>query len=77
MRGARRAPPLRSPAHLPSLSGDGINGGPIWWNTPITAADLEKKKEKKKGGEKRQAEEPLDEEVQKRLASLAQMHQLD
>lgn len=49
-------------------SGDGINGGPIWWNTPVTAADLEKKGKK---GQKRAAEEPLDEEVKQRLAALA------
>jgi bud site selection protein 31 len=47
-------------------SGDGQHGGPIWWNTPINAADFEKK-----GGKKRAAEEELDEDVKKRLAALA------
>ena len=49
-------------------SGDGIAGGPIWWNTPVTAADLEAKRAKGKG--KRPAEEALDAEVAKRLAAM-------
>jgi len=57
-------------------SGDGLNGGPIWWNTPITAADIEKK-QSKKAGQKRPADEPLDDEVSKRLAALAAVHQVD
>lgn len=50
-------------------SGDGINGGPIWWNTAITAADLDKKRA---GGKKRPAAEDaeIDDAVQKRLAAL-------
>ena len=47
-------------------SGDGVGGGPIWWNTPVTAADLDKKK----GAKKRAADEELDEDVKKRLAAL-------
>ena len=52
-------------------SGDGVNGGPIWWNTTVTAADLEKKKHGGGGGKKRPAEDDeIDEEVKKRLAAL-------
>jgi bud site selection protein 31 len=47
-------------------SGDGLHGGPVWWNTPINAADFEKKK----GGKKRPAEEALDADVAQRLAAL-------
>lgn len=63
------------------------------WNTPISAADLEKKSKKAgaagaaaagpagpPGGAKRATrdeDEPLDEEVKKRLATLAAMHQVD
>ena len=63
------------------------------WNTPISAVDLEKKSRKAGGaaggGEAgggggggvkravRDEDEPLDEEVKKRLASLAAMHQVD
>ena len=46
-------------------SGDGIMGGPIWWNTPITE-DVEKKLNKKK----RKAEEEEDPDVAKRIAAL-------
>ena len=51
-------------------SGDGVNGGPIWWNTTVTPADLEKKKGG--GGSKKRAAEDdeIDEEVKKRLAAL-------
>ncbi len=49
-------------------SGDGINGGPIWWNTPVSAADLEKKRGKKRAAP---ADEPIDDDVKKRLAALA------
>ena len=63
------------------VSGDGVMGGPIWWNTPITDEIQAKanKKGKNKGGEafseagggtKRSAEDELDPEVRKRLAKL-------
>ena len=42
-------------------SGDGQNGGPIWWNTPIVP---------KEGKGKRKAEEELDDDVKKRLEAL-------
>ena len=53
-----------------NLAGDGVNGGPIWWNTTVTPADLEKKKGG--GGSKKRAAEDdeIDEEVKKRLAAL-------
>ena len=51
-------------------SGDGQHGGPVWWNTPISEADLSRKKDKA-ASKKRPAEEELDEDVKKRLAALA------
>jgi len=78
--GSRAGQQLMSPdvkiGCISCASGDGVNGGPIWWNTPITAADIEKK-QGKKSGTKRAAEEPLDPEVEKRLAALAAVHQVD
>ena len=63
------------------VSGDGPNGGPIWWNTPITDEIQAKANKKGKnkgggafseagGGTKRSAEDELDPEVRKRLAKL-------
>ena len=50
------------------VSGDGVRGGPIWWNTPIDAEVLAKAD---KGGKKRAAEDSIeDPEVRKRLAAL-------
>ena len=48
-------------------SGDGIMGGPIWWNTPITE-DVEKKATKKRKSAESEAEE--DPDVAKRIAAL-------
>ena len=47
-------------------SGDGQNGGPIWWNTPITE-EIQTKVMKKKAAAK--ADE-MDPEVKARLAAL-------
>ena len=53
------------------VSGDGQNGGPIWWNTPITA-EIQEKVMKKKAAAKaagKDADE-MDPEVKARLAAL-------
>ena len=57
-------------------SGDGAHGGPIWWNTPITAEITGKMS--KGGGKKRAAEDGIeDPEVRKRLAALKGADGLD
>ena len=48
-------------------SGDGLHGGPIWWNTPVDADELARKA---KASRKRAADDELDEDVKKRLAAL-------
>lgn len=47
-------------------SGDGIMGGPIWWNTPITQA-VATKLDKKRKADDQVADDP---EVAKRIAAL-------
>ena len=49
------------------VSGDGINGGPVWWTDPYTAWAAKKKSDKK---EKRKAEAPLDDDTEARLKAL-------
>ena len=49
------------------VSGDGINGGPVWWTDPYTSWAAKKKMDKK---EKRKAEEPLDSDTEARLKAL-------
>ena len=51
------------------VSGDGIDGGPVWWTDPYTAWAAKKKLEK---GQKRKAESaaPLDADVEARLKAL-------
>jgi bud site selection protein 31 len=52
-------------------SGDGQNGGPIWWNTPITEEIQTKVMKKKKAAKAagKDADE-MDPEVKARLAAL-------
>ncbi|KAL3895082.1 MAG: hypothetical protein SGPRY_013615 [Prymnesium sp.] len=47
------------------VSGDGINGGPVWWTDPYTAWAAKKKLEKK-----RKKEVPLDDDVEARLKAM-------
>ena len=49
------------------VSGDGINGGPVWWTDPYTAWAAKKKADKQ---QKRKAEAPLDTETEARLKAL-------
>mmetsp|Transcript_8398 Transcript_8398/g.33855 ORF Transcript_8398/g.33855 Transcript_8398/m.33855 type:complete len:202 (+) Transcript_8398:212-817(+) len=53
------------------VSGDGQNGGPIWWNTPITA-EIQEKVMKKKAAAKAAGKDAddMDPEVKARLAAL-------
>jgi|TARA_B110000003_G_scaffold60163_1_gene60337 bud site selection protein 31 len=69
---ASRAPQQRLTPNVKTgciscCSGDGIMGGPIWWNTPITE-DVEKKATKKRKSAESEAEE--DPDVAKRIAAL-------
>lgn len=50
-------------------SGDGVAGGPLWWNTPIDPAAFAAKAEK--GARKRGGDAAEDEAVKKRLTALA------
>ena len=49
------------------VSGDGINGGPVWWTDPYTAWAAKKKSDRK---QQRRAEEPLDPDIEARLKAL-------
>jgi hypothetical protein len=49
------------------VSGDGIDGGPVWWTDPYTAWAAKKKLDKK---QKRKAETSLDAETEARLKAL-------
>jgi len=49
------------------VSGDGIDGGPVWWTDPYTAWAAKKKQEKQ---QKRKAEAPLDDDVEARLKAM-------
>ena len=49
------------------VSGDGIEGGPVWWTHPYTKWAAKRKADKK---QKRQAEAPVDPEVEARLKAL-------
>ncbi len=69
---ASRAPQQRLTPNVKTgciscCSGDGIMGGPIWWNTPITE-EVEKKATKKRKSAESEAEE--DPDVAKRIAAL-------
>ena len=49
------------------VSGDGIDGGPVWWTDPYTAWAAKKKLDKQ---QKRKAEAPLDDDTEARLKAL-------
>ena len=49
------------------VSGDGIDGGPVWWTDPYTAWAAKKRADK---GKKRKAEPALDGDVEARLKAL-------
>jgi bud site selection protein 31 len=49
------------------VSGDGINGGPVWWTDPYTAWAAKRKQDKQ---QKRKAEAPLEDDVEARLKAL-------
>jgi bud site selection protein 31 len=49
------------------VSGDGINGGPVWWTDPYTAWAAKRKADKQ---QKRKAEAPVDPDVEARLKAL-------
>jgi hypothetical protein len=49
------------------VSGDGIDGGPVWWTDPYTAWAAKKKADK---AQKRKAETSLDDETEARLKAL-------
>ena len=49
------------------VSGDGIDGGPVWWTDPYTAWAAKKKADK---NQKRKAEAPLDADTEARLKAL-------
>jgi len=49
------------------VSGDGINGGPVWWTDPYTSWAAKKKADR---GQKRKGETPLDDETEARLKAL-------
>ena len=49
------------------VSGDGIDGGPVWWTDPYTAWAAKKKLDKQ---QKRKAEAPLEDDVEARLKAL-------
>lgn len=71
---ASRAPQQRLTPNVKTgciscCSGDGIMGGPIWWNTPITD-DIEKKLNKKRKAEDAADAAEEDPEVAKRIAAL-------
>jgi bud site selection protein 31 len=71
---ASRAPQQRLTPNVKTgciscCSGDGIMGGPIWWNTPITD-DVEKKLNKKRKAEDAADAAEEDPEVAKRIAAL-------
>jgi len=51
------------------VSGDGYNGGPVWWTDPYTSWAAKKKADK---SQKRKAEQSLDPDTEARLKSLRQ-----
>ena len=67
---AQRLTPNVRTGCISCVSGDGADGGPIWWNTPITEAIQRKADGASKGKWKRAAEDEIDQEVRKRLAAL-------
>jgi bud site selection protein 31 len=67
---AQRLTPNVRTGCISCVSGDGADGGPIWWNTPITEAIQRKADGASKGKGKRAAEDEIDPEVRKRLAAL-------
>jgi bud site selection protein 31 len=67
---AQRLTPNVRTGCISCVSGDGADGGPIWWNTPITEAIQRKADGASKGKGKRTAEDEIDPEVRKRLAAL-------
>ena len=50
-------------------SGDGINGGPVWWTDPYTAWAAKKRQDKKQQRKQEKAEE-LDPEIEARLKAM-------
>ena len=50
-------------------SGDGINGGPVWWTDPYTAWAAKKRQDKKQQRKQERAE-TLDPDIEERLKSL-------
>ena len=67
---AQRLTPNVRTGCISCVSGDGADGGPVWWNTPITEAIQRKADGASKGKGKRAAEDEIDPEVRKRLAAL-------
>ena len=65
-RGGQIMPSVQSGC-VSCVSGDGIDGGPVWWTDPYTAWAAKKKLDKK---QKRKAEAPLDDETEARLKAL-------
>ncbi len=51
------------------VSGDGINGGPVWWTDPYTAWAAKKRQDKKQKRKQEKAEE-LDPEIEARLKAM-------
>lgn len=49
------------------VSGDGIDGGPVWWTDPYTAWAAKKKADRK---QQRKQEQPVDPEVEQRLKAM-------
>ena len=69
---AQRLTPNVRTGCISCVSGDGADGGPVWWNTPITEA-IQRKADgegSKNAKGKRPAEDEIDPEVRKRLAAL-------
>jgi bud site selection protein 31 len=69
---AQRLTPNVRTGCISCVSGDGADGGPVWWNTPITEA-IQRKVDgegSKNAKGKRPAEDEIDPEVRKRLAAL-------
>lgn len=59
--------PANTTGCVSCVSGDGIDGGPVWWTDPYTAWAAKKKLDSK---QKRKAEKPLDSDTEARLKAL-------